>query len=88
MEFHMLKQMCWLSTFASNGQMILHLRTDPYQPWRTYTAFPQYAVPDYPIPGGSKGWATCQKLLQEGWSLEKSNQSHKSALAGMTRVGK
>ncbi len=84
----MLKQMCWLSTFASNGQMILHLRTDPHQPWRAYTAFPQYAVPDYPIPGGSKGWATFQKLLKEGWSLEKSNQSQKSALAGIARVGK
>lgn len=78
----MLKQMCWLPTFASKGQKILHLRTDPHQPWRPYTAFPQYSVPDYPIPGGSKGWATYQKLFKEGWNLEKSNQSHASVLAG------
>lgn len=68
------KQMCWLPTMGANGQKILHLRTEPHQPWRPYTAFPQYAVPDYPIPGGSKGWATCQKLRNEGWILESSNQ--------------
>jgi hypothetical protein len=77
----MQKQMCWLSTMGTNGQKILHLRTEPHQPWRPYTAFPQYSVPDYKIPGGSKGWATYQKLRNEGWSLEPSNQLQKSALA-------
>ncbi|NEQ82018.1 MAG: hypothetical protein F6K26_17715 [Moorea sp. SIO2I5] len=65
----MVKQMCWLSSFGSNEQKILHLRTSPYEAWRPYTAFPQYAVPDYPVPGGSKGWATYQKLRLSDWVL-------------------
>lgn len=59
------KEMCWLAPFgSSNGAKILHLRTTPNSPWRPYTAFPEYAEPDYQIPGGSKGWATYQKLLK------------------------
>jgi hypothetical protein len=65
----MQRQMCWLSSIGTNEQKILHLRTAPHEPWRPYTAFSQYAVPDYPIPKGSKGWATYQKLRQEGWVL-------------------
>ncbi|NJL09860.1 MAG: hypothetical protein HC908_05730 [Calothrix sp. SM1_7_51] len=61
--------MCWLATLGSNGQKILHLRLAPHEPWRVYTAFPQYSIPDYPIPGGSKGWATSQQLLKAGWTL-------------------
>jgi hypothetical protein len=63
------QQMCWLSKFGGDGQKILHLQTAPHQPWRPYTAFPQYAVPDYKIQGGSLGWATYQKLLKAGWTL-------------------
>jgi hypothetical protein len=63
------QQMCWLSSFGTNEQKILHLRTAPHQPWRPYTAFPQYAVPDHQIPKGSKGWATYQKLMKAGWVL-------------------
>ncbi len=63
------RQMCWLSKSGSDGEKILHLQTVLNEPWRPYTAFPQYAVPDYPIPGGSKGWATYQKLLKAGWTL-------------------
>ncbi len=63
------RQMCWLSKSDNSGEKILHLQTAPNQPWRPYTAFPQHAVPDYEIPGGSKGWATYQKLLKDGWSL-------------------
>lgn len=70
----MLKQMCWLSRSGSTGEKILHLRTSPTQPWLPYTAFPQLAVSDYQIPGGSKGWATYQKLRAAGWSLEPSTQ--------------
>lgn len=66
------KQMCWLSLMGNNGNMVLHLRTAPNQPWRPYTAFPEYAVADYRIPGGSKGWATYQKLRSAGWNLEHS----------------
>ncbi|HEY9603850.1 MAG TPA: hypothetical protein V6C85_19700 [Allocoleopsis sp.] len=65
----MQRQMCWLSQFGQDGQKILHLRTALQEPWRPYTAFPQFSVPDYRIPRGSKGWATYQKLLQSGWIL-------------------
>lgn len=66
----MLKQMCWLPRMGSETQeKILHLRTAPNQPWRPYTAFGQFAVPDYLEPGGSKGWATFQKLKLQGWNL-------------------
>ncbi len=65
----MLKQMCWLPIARSNGEKVLHLRTQPNQPWQPYKAFPAYAVPDYRIPGGSKGWSTYQKLMREGWTL-------------------
>jgi len=70
----MLKQMCWLSLAGTNGEKVLHLRTEPNQPWRPYTAFPQYSAPDYEIAGGSKGWATYQKLRNAGWKLEISAQ--------------
>jgi hypothetical protein len=62
-------QMCWLSSFGSNGTKILHLREHPNQPWRPYKSFPGYAVPDYRVPGGSKGWSTYQKLFNQGWAL-------------------
>jgi hypothetical protein len=65
----MLRQMCWLSKSSGDDEKILHLQTSPGQPWRPYTAFPQFSVPDYRIPRGSKGWATYQKLLKAGWTL-------------------
>ena len=65
----MMRQMCWLSRFGESEEKILHLRTAPDEAWRPYTAFPQYSVPDYRIPGGSKGWATYQKLMKVGWVL-------------------
>ncbi|MBH8564542.1 hypothetical protein I8748_20540 [Nostoc sp. CENA67] len=61
-------QMCWLPTKGSNGELILHLRTAPSQPWQPYRSRME-AVPDYDIPHGSKGWATYQKLRQLGWTL-------------------
>ncbi len=62
-------QMCWLSRYGDDGEKILHLQTQIDRSWRPYTAFPQLAVPDYRIPGGSKGWATYQKLMKAGWNL-------------------
>ncbi len=62
-------QMCWLAKFGTDGRLILHLRLEPYHPWKPYTLFPNIVVPDYPIAGASKGWATCQKLLEAGWQL-------------------
>lgn len=64
-----MKRMCWLSKSGESGQKILHLQTAPNEPWRPYTFFRQLAVPDYKIPGGSKGWATYQKLLKAGWTI-------------------
>ncbi|MDJ0735882.1 MAG: hypothetical protein QNJ47_17765 [Nostocaceae cyanobacterium] len=65
----MQKRMCWLSKSGSDEEKILHLQIAPNEPWRPYTACPQYKVPDYDIPGGSKGYATYQKLLKAGWTL-------------------
>jgi hypothetical protein len=62
-------QLCWISTFASKGTLTLHLRLDPFQPWKPHTAFPNLCVPDYPIPRGSIGWATSQRLLRLGWEI-------------------
>lgn len=72
--------MCWLPKLGSNGDKILHLRLKPHEPWKPYTAFPHYSVPDYRIPGGSKGWATYQKLLKAGWTLVASAEAYGSSL--------
>ena len=63
------KQMCWLIDSKNGKIMLLHLRESPYQPWTPYTSHPKYSVPDYKIPGGSKGWATYQHLRKAGWTL-------------------
>jgi hypothetical protein len=62
-------QLCWIPTFASKGTLSLHLRLEPNHPWKPHTAFPNLCVPDYPVPRGSKGWATSQRLLQAGWEI-------------------
>ncbi len=62
-------QMCWLPGIGTGGSKILYLRTASHENWRPYTAFPQFSVPDYREPGGSKGWATYQKLIRAGWML-------------------
>lgn len=62
-------QMCWLAESGEKAAKVLHLRLSPQEPWQPYTHFPRHAVPDYPIPGGSLGWATYQKLLKAGWPL-------------------
>ena len=63
------KQMSWLVDRNNTTKMVLHLRESAYQPWKPYTSYPQYSVPDYKIPGGSKGWATYQHLRKAGWNL-------------------
>lgn len=60
-------QMAWLYG-RSPDLRILHLNVDG-SGWRPYTHFAQYSVPDYKEKGGSKGWATYQKLRQQGWEL-------------------
>ncbi len=62
-------QMCWLPVLEPDGEKVLHLRSHPSQSWRPYTCSPEYAVPDYLIAEGSKGWATYQKLKCSGWTL-------------------
>ncbi|AKG20821.1 hypothetical protein [Calothrix sp. 336/3] len=71
------RRMCWLSGSGSDDDSkVLHLQTSPQEPWRVYTAFPQLAVPDYRIPGGSRGWATYQKLMKAGWVLVPTSLAH------------
>lgn len=69
-------QMCWLSSFGNDGEKILHLRLKPNEPWKPYKQYSMYAVPDYQVPRGSKGWATYQKLLKSGWVLIPSAQAN------------
>ncbi len=69
-------EMCWLESLGSNGEKSLHLRLEPHHPWRSYKAFPGYSVPDHSIPKGTKGWATSQKLLKDGWTLVPTNQAY------------
>ena len=38
----MLRQMCWLPKSSGDDEKILYLQTTPGQPWRPYTAFPQF----------------------------------------------
>jgi hypothetical protein len=68
-------QMCWLAGFGTSEEKILHLRLKSHEPWKPYTAFPEYRVPDYNIPRGSKGWATFQFLLKAGWEVIPSDQA-------------
>ncbi|MDX2215612.1 MAG: hypothetical protein SFY66_20285 [Oculatellaceae cyanobacterium bins.114] len=69
-------QMCWLPKLGTDGEKILHLRLTSHEPWLPYTALPTYAVSDYKVPGGSKGWATYQKLMKAGWILVPTAQAH------------
>ena len=73
-------QMCWLSKSGDDGEKILHLQTQSDRPWRPYTAFPHISVPDYRVPGGSKGWATYQKLMKAGWTLVPSARAKEFAI--------
>ncbi|EKQ70293.1 hypothetical protein OsccyDRAFT_0571 [Leptolyngbyaceae cyanobacterium JSC-12] len=65
----MLKEMCWLDPSGGNGTKILHLRTDAVEGWKPYTSFRQFSVSDHPVPNGSKGFATMQALLKQGWRM-------------------
>jgi hypothetical protein len=71
-------QLCWLPKFGSRGTLALHVRLEPYHPWKPHTAFPHLCRPDYPIANGTKGWATCQKLLASGWTAIPTAQARTS----------
>ena len=63
-------QLCWLSNPTSGEAKSLHARQSPSEPWVEYSQLPQaLQVPDYRIPGGSKGWATFLALRNAGWEL-------------------
>lgn len=70
------RQMSWLPLKDRNGIMALHLRTASNEAWKPYTSFPEIAIPDHPVPGGSKGYATYQKLRLQGWNLAKTPQGY------------
>ena len=56
-------EMCWLPSPIAGEGLILYLKPAGRM-WRPYNTYREFAVPDYPIPGGSKGWATYQKLTR------------------------
>lgn len=66
---HSKGQLCWRPLMGKDETKVLHLRRTPDDPWQVYTSMPEYAVPDYRIPRGSKGWATYQKLRNLGWEV-------------------
>lgn len=72
-------QMCWLPCANNRTKIVLHLREYAHQPWKPYTASP-FSVPDYKVPKGSKGWATYQKLRQNGWTLIASDRARERSI--------
>ncbi|MCC0175484.1 hypothetical protein I4641_00620 [Waterburya agarophytonicola K14] len=72
------RQMCWLLDSQNRQIIVLHLREHAYQPWKPYNTS-KYSVPDYRIPGGSKGWATYQHLRKAGWNLIPTAQANSYA---------
>ncbi|MBT9314829.1 hypothetical protein [Leptothoe spongobia] len=71
----MIRQMAWLPQ-DEGKEKILHLRIERGTPWRPYTMFPQFTIPDH-MAIGSRGFSTFQKLLREGWEIiatENANQ--------------
>lgn len=74
-------QMCWLDRDVSaQDKKILHLRHNSSEPWRPYHSFPDLAMPDHAILGGSKGWATYQHLRQIGWELVSTERAERDLL--------
>ncbi len=71
-------QLCWLPKFGADGQLFLYLRLEPHHPWKVHTSYPAFCISDYPIPSGSHGWATCQKLIKAGWTLIPTQDVQKS----------
>jgi hypothetical protein len=70
-----MNKMCWMSPSGTDSETkILHLKVGD-SPWRPYTSYPQFAVGDYSVPRGSKGYATFQKLLKAGWEIVPSPQT-------------
>ncbi len=62
--------MAWLPLGAGEDTRILHLKPAGESYYRPYTAYKHLAKPDYKVEGGSRGYATMQALLKQGWELE------------------
>jgi hypothetical protein len=60
-------QMTWRPPGATT--CVLHLRNSHIEPWRHYTSFPEYALPD--PPHFSEGFATFVALLEQKWQVIK-----------------
>lgn len=65
-----MNQMAWYSP-TENGDRVLYINHN--DTWLPYTQTP-FALPDYLIPGGSKGYATMQFLLMRGYKIVSSEQ--------------
>lgn len=64
----MARLMAWRSLSGSEDEeKILHIKEG--EKWVPYFRS-CYKVPDYKVPGGSKGYATMQALLKQGWVFE------------------
>ena len=62
--------MKWRSVSGSeHDTKILHLKRDG-EDWKPYHQCMGLVVPDHAIEGGSRGFATAQKLLRCGWVYE------------------
>lgn len=83
----MSKEMCWLPYKGNESNIMLHLRENSDQSWIVYTRSP-YAVEDYKIPGGSKGWATFQKLRQIGWQIISAKEARSLTSLVKSAIGK
>lgn len=77
-------QMCWLSALP-NSEKVLHLREDESKPWRPHKTF-SFAVPDYLVPGGSKGYATMQVLMKRGWKLVGTKAAEEAIAQQVSRI--
>jgi hypothetical protein len=59
-------QMTWRPNGANTSSVgVLYLRHHILQPWRPYTDFPEYLLPD--PPGFSQGYATFLELRRKNW---------------------
>jgi hypothetical protein len=58
-------QMTWRP--PGTTETILHLRLRAFDPWRPYTEFPEYVLPD--PEGFSQGYATFIALMSKKWEI-------------------
>jgi len=74
-----MSSMCWKASASTYGELVLHLYVDGN--WKPYTQCPNYAIADYTVPKGSKGYATMQRLLKLGWKIVPAPNSQTDSLS-------